>query len=158
MTVCLWFDSQAEEAASFYVSIFKNSKIGSVSRYGEEGARMSGKAAGSAMTVTFTLDGQEFMGLNGGPMFQFTPAISFIVNCESQEELDRMWAALSAGGEEGRCGWLKDKFGVSWQIVPTALGEMMGDKDPQKSGRVMQALLQMNKIEIAALRRAYEQR
>ncbi len=156
-TPCLWFDSQAEEAANFYVSIFKNSKIGSVARYGEEGAKVSGLSKGSVMTVTFELDGQEFMALNGGPVFKFSPAISFIVNCESQQEVDRMWEMLCEGGAEGQCGWLQDKYGVSWQIVPTALGEMMTDKDPKKSERVMKALLQMKKLDIRMLREAYDQ-
>src|SRR5881296_1223338 len=128
ITPCLWFDSQAEEAANFYVSIFKNSKIGTVARYGEEGREITGKPKGSVMTLTFELDGQEFMALNGGPMFKFSPATSFIVNCESQQEVDRFWEKLSEGGEEGQCGWLKDKYGVSWQIVPTVVGELLHDK------------------------------
>ncbi len=156
-TICLWFDHQAEEAANFYVSIFKNSKIGTVSRYGEEGSKASGRPKGSAMTVTFALNGQEFMGLNGGPVFKFTEAISIVVNCESQQEVDEMWQKLSAGGQEGQCGWLKDKYGLSWQIVPTALGEMMRDKDPKKSERVMKALLEMKKLDINKLKQAYEQ-
>ncbi len=158
ITPCLWFDDQAEEAVNSYVSIFKNSKIGSVARYGEEGAKVSGRPKGTVMTVTFQLDGQEFMALNGGPIFKFTEAISFIVNCETQAEVDRLWEKLSEGGEEGPCGWLKDKFGLSWQIVPTVLGEMLQDKDPKKSERVMKALLQMKKIDIKGLRQAYEQR
>ena len=153
-TTCLWFDHQAEEAANFYVSIFKNSKIGTVSRYGDDGAKASGRPKGSAMVVTFTLNGQEFMGLNGGPMFKFTEAISIVVNCESQQEVDEMWQKLSAGGQEGQCGWLKDKYGVSWQIVPTALGELMRDKDHQKSERVMKAMLQMKKLDIEGLQQA----
>ncbi len=138
----------------FYVSIFKNSKVGSVTRYGDEGPGPKG----TVMTATFELEGQEFVGLNGGPQFKFTEAISFLVNCEAQEEVDEFWEKLSEGGEEGRCGWLKDKFGLSWQIVPTALGEMLQDKDAARSQRVMHALLQMDKIDIAALKRAYEQK
>ena len=157
ITPCLWFDNQAEEAAKFYVSIFKNSKVGSVARYGEEGAKVSGRPKGTVMTVTFQLDGQEFMALNGGPMFKFTEAISFIVNCKTQQEVDELWEKLSKGGEEGPCGWLKDKYGLSWQIVPTVLGEMMQDKDPEKSERVMKAMLQMKKLDIETLRHAYQQ-
>jgi predicted 3-demethylubiquinone-9 3-methyltransferase (glyoxalase superfamily) len=158
ITPCLWFDNQAEEAAKFYVSIFKNSKVGSVARYGEEGAKVSGRPKGTVMTVTFQLDGQEFMALNGGPMFKFTEAISFIVNCKTQQEVDEFWEKLSKGGEEGPCGWLKDKYGVSWQIVPSVLGEMMQDKDPEKSERVMKAMLQMKKLDIKSLEQAYEKR
>jgi predicted 3-demethylubiquinone-9 3-methyltransferase (glyoxalase superfamily) len=158
ITPFLWFDNQAEEAANFYVSIFKNSKVGSVARYGEEGAKVSGRPKGTVMTVTFQLDGQEFMALNGGPMFKFTEAISFIVNCKTQQEVDEFWEKLSQGGEEGPCGWLKDKYGVSWQIVPTVLGEMMQDKDPEKSERVMKAMLQMKKLDIKSLEQAYEKR
>ena len=159
ITPCLWFDNQAEEAVKFYVSIFKNSKIGSVTRYGEAGAEVSGRPKGSVMTITFQLEGQEFMALNGGPVFKFNEAISFVVNCKTQEEVDRLWEKLSEGGDERaqQCGWLKDKYGVSWQIVPTVLGEMLQAKDPKKSERVMKALLQMNKIDIEALRQAYEQ-
>jgi predicted 3-demethylubiquinone-9 3-methyltransferase (glyoxalase superfamily) len=149
----LWFDNQAEEAARFYTSIFKGSEIGSISRYGDEGPG----PAGTAMTVTFRLDGQEFMALNGGPEFKFTEAISFLVNCETQEEVDELWEKLSAGGEEGQCGWLKDRYGLSWQIVPTALGEMLQDRDPERAKRVMSAMLQMNKIDIRTLKQAYEQ-
>jgi predicted 3-demethylubiquinone-9 3-methyltransferase (glyoxalase superfamily) len=158
ITPCLWFDNQAEEAAKFYVSIFKNSKVGSVARYGEEGAKVSGMPKGTVMTVTFQLDGQEFMALNGGPMFKFTEATSFIVNCKTQQEVDEFWEKLSQGGEEGPCGWLKDKYGLSWQIVPTVLGEMMQDKDPEKSERVMKAMLQMKKLDIKSLEQAYAQR
>jgi len=157
ITPHLWFDNQAEEAVRFYVSLFKNSKILNVARYGEAGAKVSGRPAGSVMTVTFQLEGQEFMALNGGPHFKFTEAISFLVNCETQAEIDRLWEKLSQGGEQGPCGWLKDKYGLSWQIVPTVLGEMMQDKDPKKTEKVMEALLQMKKLDIAALRRAYEQ-
>ena len=157
ITPHLWFDNQAEEAVRFYVSLFKNSKILNVARYGDAGAKVSGRPAGSVMTVTFQLEGQEFMALNGGPHFKFTEAISFLVNCETQAEIDRLWEKLSQGGEQGPCGWLKDKYGLSWQIVPTVLGEMMQDKDPKKTEKVMEALLQMKKLDIAALRRAYEQ-
>ena len=157
ITPCLWFDDKAEEAVNFYVSIIKNSKIGRIARYGEEGAEVSGRPKGTVMTVTFQLDGQEFMALNGGPVFTFSPAISFIVNCKTQKEVDRLWEKLSEGGEKGRCGWLKDKYGMSWQIVPTALGKMMQDKDAKKSERVMKALLQMDKLDVRGLKRAYEQ-
>jgi predicted 3-demethylubiquinone-9 3-methyltransferase (glyoxalase superfamily) len=155
---CLWFDNKAEEAVNFYVSIFKNSKIGIITRYGGEGAEVSGRPKGTVMTVTFQLDGQEFMALNGGPQFTFSPAISFLVNCETQEEVDELWEKLSEGGEKEQCGWLKDKYGVSWQIVPTVLGEMMQDKDAEKSERVMKAMLQMKKIDIRTLKQAYEQK
>jgi predicted 3-demethylubiquinone-9 3-methyltransferase (glyoxalase superfamily) len=153
ITPFLWFDNQAEEAMNFYVSLFKNSQILSVSRYGDGGPGPQG----TVMTATFQLDGQEFMALNGGPYFKFTEAISLFVNCQGQEEVDELWEKLSEGGEEGQCGWLKDRYGLSWQIIPTALGEMLGDPDPQKSQNVMQAMLQMRKIDIAALRRAYDQ-
>lgn len=149
---CLWFDGQAEEAMKFYTSIFKNSKVGKISYYGEAGPREKG----SVMAVSFELDGQEFMGLNGGPNFSFTPAISFFVNCETQEEVDHYWDKLLQGGQPQQCGWLTDKFGVCWQIVPNALGEMMSDKDPEKSQRVMQAMLKMIKLDVATLKRAYE--
>src|SRR2546425_9204479 len=155
---CLWFDNQAEEAVNFYVSIFKNSKIGSIARYEEEAAKASGRPKGSVMTVVFELDGQEFMALNGGPQFKFTEAISLVVNCETQEEVDHFWEKLSAGGQEVQCGWLKDRFGVSWQIVPTVLGEMLQDKDAEKSRRVMAAMLKMKKIDVEALKKAYEGR
>lgn len=151
----LWFDDKAEEAANFYVSLFKNSKIGKISRYGGEGQEIHGRAEGSVMVVTFELDGQEFIALNGGPHFKFTEAISLVVNCESQTEIDEMWEKLSAGGAKSRCGWLKDKYGLSWQIVPTALGELTSDKDPTKAARVMKAVLQMQKLDIAKLRQAY---
>ncbi len=154
ITPFLWFNDNAEEAVNFYISIFRNSKILSMSRY-PEGAP---GPAGKLMTATFQLEGQEFMALNGGPEFKFTEAISFFVNCETQKEVDELWDRLSAGGEKGQCGWLKDKYGVSWQIVPTALGQMLGDQDPQKSQNVMQAMLQMTKIDIETLRRAYEQK
>lgn len=154
---CLWFDHQAEEAANFYIALFKHSKILNVARYDEASAKVSGKPAGSVLTVTFTLDGQEFMALNGGPEFKFTEAVSFSVNCETQEEVDRLWDKLTAdGGEESQCGWLKDQYGLSWQIVPAVLDEMLSDPDPAKAQRVMQAMLQMKKIEVAGLRRAYD--
>jgi predicted 3-demethylubiquinone-9 3-methyltransferase (glyoxalase superfamily) len=156
ITPCLWFDTQAEEAVKFYVSIFRNSRMGGIARYGEEGAKASGRPNGSVMTVAFQLDGQEFLALNGGPVFKFTEAVSFIVNCETQAEIDEKWARLSEGGAEGVCGWLKDKFGLSWQIVPTALGEMMRDKDARKAERVTKALVLMKKIDIETLKRAYE--
>ncbi len=153
ITPFLWFDNQAEEAMSFYVSIFKNSKILNVRRYGEAGPGPEG----SVMTGTFQLEGQELMALNAGPEFKFTEAISFFVNCETQQEVDELWEKLTEGGEESMCGWLKDKYGLSWQIVPNALGEMLSDPDPEKSGRVMQAMLQMKKIDIQGLRKAYDQ-
>jgi predicted 3-demethylubiquinone-9 3-methyltransferase (glyoxalase superfamily) len=157
ITPFLWFNTQAEQAVKHYTSIFKNSKVGNISRYGEEGAKMSGIPAGAIMTVAFQLDGQDFIALNGGPHFKFTEAVSFVVNCETQDEVDEFWEKLSAGGEKSRCGWLKDKFGLSWQIVPTALGKMMQDKDGAKSKRVMQALMQMDKLDIQRLKQAYEQ-
>lgn len=150
ITPFLWFDTQAEEAATFYVSIFKNSKIVSVSRYGEAGPGPKG----SVMTVQFELGGQPFIALNGGPHFKFNEAISFSVDCKTQEEVDEFWNKLSEGGEEGPCGWLKDKYGLSWQITPTVLGEMLRDPDPEKSKRVMAAMLKMKKIDIAALEKA----
>jgi len=153
ITPFLWFDAQAEEAVDLYTSIFKNSKIESISRYGEEGPGPKG----SVMTVAFQLDGQEFVALNGGPEFPFTEAISFYVHCETQEEVDNFWEKLSEGGEKGQCGWLKDKFGVSWQIVPNILGELMNDPDAEKSRRVVKAMLQMNKLDIERLKKAYEQ-
>jgi len=158
ITPFLWFDDKAEEAAKFYTSIFKNSKIGNITRYDEEATGPTGRPAGSVMTVDFQLGGQEFVALNGGPMFKFTEAISFVVNCENQEEVDYFWSKLSAGGEESRCGWLKDKFGLSWQVVPTVLTEMLTDKDTAKARRVMHAMLQMDKIDIAVLKKAYDQK
>src|SRR5574341_1339737 len=155
ITPFLWFEDKAEEAANFYVSIFKNSKIGSITRYGEEGAEATGRPKGTVMIVTFKLDGQEFIALNGGPQFTFSPAISFLVNCENQQEIDSLWEKLSEGGATQQCGWLQDKYGMSWQIVPTVLGELMQDKDKEKSERVMKAMLQMKKIEIQGLRKAY---
>src|ERR1700730_1840881 len=151
ITPFLWFDDKAEEAANFYVSIFKNSKMGKVVRYGEGAPAPKG----TVMTVTFELDGQEFYALNGGPHFKFTEAVSFFVNCETQQEVDELWEKLSAGGKKDRCGWLQDKFGLSWQIIPTALGKLMSDPDPEKSKRVMKAMLQMNKIEINGLQQAH---
>ena len=152
ITPFLWFDDMAEEAANFYVSIFKNSKIGRVTRYGEGAPGPKGKV----VSVTFQLDGQEFYAFNGGPLFNFTPAISFFVNCETQEEVDDLWNKLSAGGEESRCGWLKDKYGLSWQIIPSALGRLLQDKDREKAKRVMNAMLQMGKIDISRLQQAYD--
>lgn len=157
ITPFLWFDDKAEEAVNFYTSIFKNSKITGAARYDEAGAQASGRPAGSVMTMTFQLAGQDFMALNGGPVFKFTEALSLLVDCQTQAEVDELWEKLSAGGEPGRCGWLKDKYGVSWQIVPTALGQMLQDKDHEKAKRVMQAMLQMDKIDIAGLKQAYEQ-
>jgi predicted 3-demethylubiquinone-9 3-methyltransferase (glyoxalase superfamily) len=158
ITPCLWFDSNAEEAAKFYTSIFKNSKIGKLSRYGKEGYEIHGKPAGTVLTVEFKLDGQTFTALNGGPLFKFNEAISFQVGCKSQKEVDYYWEKLSKGGEKGQCGWLKDKYGVSWQIVPTVIGKMLQDKSAEKSDRVMKALLQMQKLDIKKLKQAYEQR
>ena len=149
----LWFDNNAEEATNFYTSIFKNSKVKNVRRYGEAGP---GKP-GSVMTATFELEGQQFYALNGGPHFKFTPAISFFVNCETQQEIDELWEKLLAGGQAQQCGWLTDKFGVTWQIVPTILGELLGDKDPQKSKRVMEAMMKMIKLDINGLKQAYGQ-
>jgi predicted 3-demethylubiquinone-9 3-methyltransferase (glyoxalase superfamily) len=152
ITPFLWFDNNAEEAVNFYVSIFKNSKIVNVARYGDVGPGPKG----TVMTVAFHLEGQEFVALNGGPLFRFNEAISFVVNCETQAEIDEFWEKLSKGGEKSRCGWLKDKFGLSWQVVPIVLAEMLQDKNPKKSQSVMQAMLQMDKMDIAALKQAYE--
>lgn len=157
ITPCLWFDDKAEGAAKFYVSIFKNSKLGNISRYGEAGAEVSGRPKGSVMTATFEIEGQEFVALNGGPHFKFSEAISFMVKCETQKEIDEMWEKLSQGGEKGQCGWLKDKYGLSWQIVVPVLDGMLRDKDVKKSERVMKAILQMSKIDIETLKQAYEQ-
>lgn len=151
ITPFLWFDGKAEEAANFYVSIFKNSKIGTVARYADAGPGPKG----SVMIVEFQLDGQKFTALNGGPQYTFTPAISFFVGCETQAEVDELWDKLSAGGNEVQCGWLRDKYGISWQIIPNALMELMRDKDPVKTQRVFKAMLQMTKIDIEGLRRAY---
>lgn len=150
ITPFLWFDNQAEEAANLYVSIFKNSKIGAVSRYGDAGPGPKG----SVMVVSFDLDGQEFTALNGGPRFKFSPAISFVVNCETQAEINEFWDKLSEGGRKDQCGWLQDKYGLSWQIVPTALSRLMSGGDPEKSNRVMKALLQMTKLDIKGLEEA----
>lgn len=158
ITPFLWFNNNAEEAVDFYISIFKNSKGGNALRYDEEGAKVSGQAKGSVMTVPFQLNGQDFVALNGGPVFKFTEAISFVVNCETQEEIDYYWEKLSEGGDKNaqQCGWLKDKFGLSWQIVPTILGRLLSDPDPEKSKRAMGAMLQMKKIDIATLEKAAE--
>jgi predicted 3-demethylubiquinone-9 3-methyltransferase (glyoxalase superfamily) len=155
---CLWFDNQAEEAANFYVSIFKNSKIGNITRYGEEGYEVHKMPAGTVMTVEFQLEGQDFVALNGGPVFKFNEAISFQVHCKTQEEVDDYWEKLSQGGDKNaqQCGWLKDQYGVSWQIVPTVLPKMLHDKDSKKSQRVMRVLLQMKKLDIKRLKQAYE--
>jgi len=150
ITPFLWFDQQAEEAMHFYASIFKNSRVGTVQRYGEAGPGPKG----SAMSVTFELEGQQFFALNGGPHFSFTPAISFFVNCETQQEVDKFWEKLSEGGEKQRCGWLKDKYGLSWQIVPSILGKLLRDKDATKSTRVMKAMMQMDKLDIRGLEQA----
>ena len=156
---CLWFDDKAEEAARFYTSVFKNSKLGATTRYGAEASKASGRPEGSVMTVSFEIEGQEFLALNGGPQFKFSEAISLMVNCETQAELDKMWAALSGGGgSTSVCGWLKDKYGLSWQIVPKAMGAMMSSGDPKKLNRVMAAVMQMTKLDIAALQRAYDGR
>ena len=152
ITPFLWFNDNAEEAMNFYISIFRNSKVLSVARYGEAGPG----ANGTVMTATFQLDGQEFVALNGGPHFKFTEAISFVVNCETQDEVDEFWEKLSEGGEESQCGWLKDKYGLSWQIVPTVLMEMYQDKDTAKTNRLMEAMLKMGKLDIKALKQAYE--
>ncbi|HVN32392.1 MAG TPA: VOC family protein [Thermoanaerobaculaceae bacterium] len=151
ITTFLWFDNNAEEAAGYYISIFKNSKILEVARYGDAGPRPKG----SVMIVRFQLEGQEFIALNGGPQFKFTEAISLAVGCDTQDEVDELWMKLSAGGEEGQCGWLKDKFGLSWQIVPSAVVKLLTDPNPEKSKRVMQAILQMKKIDIARLKEAH---
>jgi predicted 3-demethylubiquinone-9 3-methyltransferase (glyoxalase superfamily) len=157
ITPCLWFDNQAEEAVAFYTAIFRDSKIAKVARYGEAGQEIHGKPAGTVMTVAFELDGQTFTALNGGPIFKFNEAISFQVNCETQEEVDYYWEKLAQGGDKKaqQCGWLKDKYGVSWQVVPTVLPEMITDPDSEKSQRVFKAMLQMKKIDIAELKRAY---
>lgn len=158
ITPCLWFDDNAEEAARFYVSVFKNSRINGVTRYGEAGAGASGRPEGTVMTVEFEIEGQGFTALNGGPVFQFSPAISFMVDCKTQAEIDRLWEMLSEGGEEIECGWLKDRYGVSWQIVPAVLREMLQDRDPKRTERVMGALLKMKKLDIDGLSKAYEGR
>jgi predicted 3-demethylubiquinone-9 3-methyltransferase (glyoxalase superfamily) len=150
----LWFDDRAEEAAKFYTSIFRNSSIGNIARYGEDAAKASGRPAGSVMTVEFQLEGQPFMALNGGPHYKFNEAISFVVSCRTQAEVDRFWKKLCAGGKAVQCGWLKDKYGISWQIVPTVLGELLGSEDAAKSQRVMQAMLKMVKLDIRKLKEA----
>ena len=154
----LWFDTQAEEAAKFYVSVFGNGRILKTSRYTEEGFEVHGRPAGSVMTVEFELDGMKLTGLNGGPMFRFNEAVSFQIGCSTQDEIDHFWTRLSAGGEEGPCGWIKDRFGLSWQVVPDVLGEMLTDSDPQKVQRVTRAFLQMKKFDIEALKDAFEGR
>jgi predicted 3-demethylubiquinone-9 3-methyltransferase (glyoxalase superfamily) len=153
ITPFLWFDDKAEEAVKFYTSVFKDSKVGSVTRYGEEGPGPKG----TVMTVTFELAGQGFIALNGGPQFKFTPAISFVANCENQREVDELWEKLSEGGATNQCGWLTDRYGVSWQIVPIVLGQLLTDKNPAKARSVMKAMLQMEKLDIAGLERAYQQ-
>ena len=151
---CLWFDTEAEAAAKHYVAIFKNSKLGTVSRYGKAGQDVHGKAPGSVMTAEFELDGQKFLALNGGPQFKFSEAISFQIFCETQAEVDHFWSKLSEGGQEGPCGWLKDRFGLSWQVVPKVLPELLRDQNAEKGQRVMKAMLQMRKLDIAALKQA----
>lgn len=157
ITPCLWFDDQAEQAVAFYATIFKNSKVVKTARYGEAGKEVHGKKPGTVMTVAFELDGQTFTALNGGPIFKFNEAVSLVVNCDSQEEVDHYWEKLSKGGDEKaqQCGWLKDKYGVSWQVVPRALVEMVSDPDTEKAGRAMKAMLKMKKIDIAEMKRAY---
>ena len=156
ITPFLWFDDQAEEAANYYVSIFRNSSIGRIMRYDEASAKASGRPAGSVLTVSFQLDGVDFVALNGGPLFEFNESISFVVNCDTQDEIDYFWEKLAAGGAPGQCGWLKDKYGVSWQVVPASLGELVSGTDPAKSQRAMGELIKMTKIDIARLRQAYE--
>ncbi len=160
ITPCLWFDHQAEQAVDFYTSIFDNSKIETVTRYGQEGSQASGQPAGTVMTIAFELDGQAFLALNGGPHFKFNEAISLIVSCEDQRKLDYYWERLSSGGDEKaqQCGWLKDKYGVSWQIVPAIIAKMISDRDGNKSRRVMKAIMQMKKLDIATMQRAYDGR
>jgi len=155
ITPCLWFDGQAEDAARFYTSVFKNARINRISRYGEAGREVHGKEPGSVLTVEFEIEGQTFVGLNGGPHFKFNEAVSFQVFCDTQEEIDHFWQGLSAGGAEGVCGWLKDKYGVSWQIVPSMLPQLIADPDSAKSQRTMRALLQMKKLDLEVLRRAH---
>jgi predicted 3-demethylubiquinone-9 3-methyltransferase (glyoxalase superfamily) len=155
LTPCLWFDSEAEEAANFYVSVFKNSKIGKVSRYGKEGYEVHGRKAGTVMTVEFEIEGQKFLALNGGPHFKFNEAVSFQIHCQTQEEVDYFWSKLATGGKESQCGWLKDKFGLFWQVVPDVLSQLLSDKNSEKAGRVMKSMLQMKKIDIAALQQAH---
>jgi predicted 3-demethylubiquinone-9 3-methyltransferase (glyoxalase superfamily) len=154
ITPFLWFDDNAEAAVKFYTSVFKRSKVLRIARYGEAGANASGRAAGSVMTIAFELEGQKFLALNGGPFFKFNESISFVVNCRTQAEVDFFWKKLSAGGKESQCGWLKDRFGVSWQVVPSILGELLDGRDPEKAGRVMQAVLKMRKLDIKTLKNA----
>ena len=157
ITQCLWYDTQAEEAANFYVSIFKNSRIGVITHYNEASAQVSGQPKGSVLTVEFEIAGQKFTALNGGPLFKFNESVSFVINCDTQEEIDYFWEKLTQdGGQESMCGWLKDKFGLSWQVVPAALSELMSG-DPQKANHVMQAILQMKKLDLGTLRAAAEQ-
>jgi predicted 3-demethylubiquinone-9 3-methyltransferase (glyoxalase superfamily) len=157
ITPCLWFDTQAEEAVNFYTSIFKDSKILTTSRYDEASAKVSGQPAGSILTISFELNGQRFLALNGGPLFKFTEAVSFIIDCADQAEVDHFWSKLTGdGGQEVQCGWLKDKFGVSWQVVPSVLNTLLSDPDPDKAGRVMKAMLEMKKIDIQGLQNAYD--
>ena len=163
ITTCLWFDQQAEEAANFYVKIFTegghSGKVGKIARYGDAGAKVSGQPKGSVMTVEYELDGNRFLGLNGGPMFKFSVATSFIINCGTQKEIDHFWSKLGEGGKEGQCGWIDhDKFGVTWQVVPTILGELMSEGDPTKIERTMKAVLSMTKLDIAALKKASMER
>jgi predicted 3-demethylubiquinone-9 3-methyltransferase (glyoxalase superfamily) len=155
ITPFLWFDTEAEDAAKFYVSVFKNAKLGHISRYGKAGHDIHGKKAGSVMVAEFEIDGQKFVALNGGPQFKFSEAVSFQISCETQEEVDYFWRKLSDGGQEGPCGWLKDKFGLSWQVVPRVLLDMLSDSDPKKTERVTNAFMQMRKFDIAELERAY---
>ena len=154
ITPCLWFDTQAEQAAQFYASVFKDSKIGKISRYGKEGVEVHGKQPGTVMTVALEIAGQRLLALNGGPQFKFNEAVSLQVHCETQEEIDYFWSRLAEGGEEGPCGWLKDKFGLSWQVIPTALPQLLMDENSDKAQRVMRSMLQMRKIDLAALKRA----
>ena len=157
ITPFLWFDGQAEDAVNFYTSLFKNSKVGRILRYTEEVAENSGRPVGSVLTIEFEIEGQKFVALNGGPLFKFNESVSFVINCETQEEVDYFWGKLTAeGGEESQCGWLKDKFGLSWQVVPVVLIEMLADKDTAKAKRVMHAMLQMDKIDIKRLQQAYD--
>jgi predicted 3-demethylubiquinone-9 3-methyltransferase (glyoxalase superfamily) len=156
ITPCLWFDDQAEEAAKFYVSIFKNSRIGPITRYGEAGAQVSGRPKGSVMTVTFEIENQEFVALNGGPLFKFTEAVSFMVKCETQAEINKIWDKLCQGGKPGQCGWLKDKYGLSWQIVSPEWDKLLRDKDTKRAERVMEAILQMTKPNLQKIQQAYD--
>jgi predicted 3-demethylubiquinone-9 3-methyltransferase (glyoxalase superfamily) len=156
ITPCLWFDSDAEQAAEFYVSVFKNAKIGRVSRYGKEGFEVHGRKAGTVMTVEFEIEGLTFLALNGGPHFKFNEAVSFQIHCQTQDEVDFFWNRLIEGGNESQCGWLKDKFGLSWQIIPSVLGELLNGKDPERSKRAMEAMLRMDKLDIEQLRQAYD--